>query len=113
VKVYLAQVEKVPPLSGDEERRCVQHVRAGDRQAESAGARLLEANLHLVVVIAERYSTGRIHVLDLIQKGNDGLLAALLAFKDSREDSFPAHATSYIERAIAEAASADSTGENS
>lgn len=111
MKVYLAEVQKVPPLSGDEERRGVQYVRAGDEQAESAGTRLLEANLHLVVLIAERYRTGCIHVLDLIQKGNDGLLAALLAFKDSREVSFTAHATSSIERAIAEAASADSTGE--
>ena len=34
----------------------------------------LEANLHLVVSIAERYQDDHIQILDLIQKGNDGLL---------------------------------------
>ena len=111
VKVYLAEVLKVPPLSRGEEIRCVQHVRAGDQQAESAGKRLVEANLHLVVSIAERYRNDHIHILDLIQKGNDGLLAALRTFSDSSEDSLSAYATAYIERSIAEAvASSDSTG---
>ena len=103
VKVYLAEVHKVPPLSRGEEIRCVQHVRAGDQQAESAGKRLVEANLHLVVSIAERYRNDRIHILDLIQKGNDGLMGALRTFSDSGEDSFSPYATARIERAIAEA----------
>jgi RNA polymerase primary sigma factor len=103
VKVYLAEVCKVPPLSREEEIRCVQHIRAGDDQAEAAGERLAEANLHLVVSIAERHRNDRVHILDLIQQGNDGLLVALQTFRDSSEDSFSAHATSHIERAIAKA----------
>ena len=61
VKVYLAEVRKVPPLSRDEEIRCLRHVRAGDQRAESAGKRLVEANLHLVVSIAQRYRSDRFH----------------------------------------------------
>ena len=111
VKVYLAEVCKVSPLSLDEEIRCIQHLRARDQQSESAGKRLVEANLSLVVSIAERYRTERTHILDLIQKGNDGLMVALKTFSDSGEDSFSAHATTHIERAIADAvASSDSTG---
>jgi RNA polymerase primary sigma factor len=111
VKVYLAEVCKVPPLSRDEEIRCVQHIRAGDQQSRSALDRLGEGNLHLVVSIAERYRNDRIHILDLIQKGNDGLLVALQTFTDSGEDDFSAFATTHIERAIAEAAaSSDSPG---
>ena len=111
-KVYLTAVHKVPPLSHAEEIRCVQHVRAGDQQAESAVKRLVEAHLHLVVSIAERYRNDRIYFLDLIQKGNDGLLGAVRTFSDSGQVSFSAYATAHIERAIAEAVTcSDSTGE--
>jgi RNA polymerase primary sigma factor len=103
VKVYLAEVCKVPPLSRDEEIRCIQNLRAGDQQSESAGKRLVEANLSLVVSIAERCRTERIHILDLIQNGNDGLMVALKTFSDCGEDNFSAHATTHIERAILEA----------
>ena len=99
---YLDTVGKVPPLSRDEELRCIQHLRARDRQAESASKLLLEANLHLVVSIAERYPSNGIHILDLIECGNGGLLRAIQTFADSSEDNFPAYATPYIERAIAE-----------
>ena len=100
--LYLDFVAKVPQLSRDEEISCLQHIRASDRQAESASRRLVEAHLHLVVSIAERYANHGIHILDLIQHGNDGLLGALQPFADSSEDNFPAYAIPHIERAIAE-----------
>jgi RNA polymerase primary sigma factor len=101
--LYLSEVFKVPPLSSDEEIRCLQHVRGGGEQAETATKRLVEANLHLVVSIAERNRNDQVHFLDLIVKGNDGLMGAVQAFGDSGEDSFSAYATACIERAIAEA----------
>jgi RNA polymerase primary sigma factor len=100
--LYLDVVGKIPPLSRDEEISCIQHLRARDHEAESASKRLLEAHLRLVVSIAERYPTNGIHILDLIQHGNDGLLGAVQTFADSSEDNFPAYATPHIERAIAE-----------
>jgi RNA polymerase primary sigma factor len=80
-----------------------QHIRAKDQHAESAIQRLVEAHLHLVVSIAERYRSKGIHILDLIQRGNDGLLNAVRTFSDNSRDDWPAHATPYIERAIAKA----------
>lgn len=65
---------------------------------------LVEANLHLVVSIAERYQNDRVHILDLIVKGNDGLLGALYTFADSREDSFSDWAAAHAEHVIADAA---------
>jgi DNA-directed RNA polymerase sigma subunit (sigma70/sigma32) len=107
--LYLSEVQKVPPLSPAEEIRCLQHIRAGDDQAEPARKRLVEANQRLVVSIAERNRNARIHFLDLIVKGNGGLTGAIEAFADSGEDSLSAYATAYIERAIADAlASPDS-----
>ena len=102
--VYLGELHTIPPLSRDEEIDCVHHVRTGDQLAESAKKRLCEANLLLVVSIAERYRNDRIDILDLIQKGNEGLLRAVQTLGDSGHDSFSAHATDYIERAIADAA---------
>jgi DNA-directed RNA polymerase sigma subunit (sigma70/sigma32) len=101
--LYLSEVLKVPPLSPSEEIRCLQHVRAGDEQEEAAKKGLVEANLHLVVSMAERNRNGQLHFLDLIVKGNDGLMGALQAFGDSGADNFSAYATARIERAIAEA----------
>jgi len=105
--LYLAEVRKVPPLSPEEEIRCLQHVRAGDEQAESAGKRVVEANLHLVVSIAERYRNDRVQFLDLIVKGNDALMGTVQAF--GGEGSFPVYAAPHIERVIADLASSDGT----
>jgi DNA-directed RNA polymerase sigma subunit (sigma70/sigma32) len=52
-------------------------VRSWSELAESAGNRLIEARLSLVVSIAEGHAGVGIPVLDLIQKGNEGLLVAL------------------------------------
>jgi len=103
VKVYLREMQKVPPLTREEEALCVQHVRAKDDQADYSGKTLIEANLHVVVSVAERYKNDRIHTLDLIQRGNEGLLEALQTFADSQQDNFSAHAMPFIERAIAQA----------
>src|SRR5258708_7439796 len=86
--LYLSEVQKVPPLSPDEEIRCLQRVRAQDDQAEPSRKRLVEANLHLVVSIAERNRNDQIHLLDLIVKGNDGLMRALQTFGASGENNF-------------------------
>ncbi len=80
--------------------------------AETAASRLTEANLLLVVSIAERYKNDRIHILDLIQRGNEGLLRAVQTLSDGCHESFSAYAARHIERAIQEAISmSGSTGE--
>ena len=101
VSVYLAEVRQIPALSGDEEIDCVRHVRAGDEHATAAGKRLMEANLLLVVSIAERYRSAAVPLLDLIQQGNAGLMLAIRRLAESSEDGFSDHATRYIQSAIA------------
>ena len=111
VDVYVGELQGIPPLSSAEEIDCVQHVRARDAMAEAAASRLTEATLLLVVSIAGRYQNDRIHILDLIQKGNEGLLRAVQSLSDGCPEGFSAYATGYIERAIEEAISmSDSTG---
>jgi RNA polymerase primary sigma factor len=111
LKVYLAELRKVPALGSEEEMDCVRHIRAGDEHAEPARLRLTEASLSLVVSIAERYQNDRIHILDLIQEGNNGLLDALQTFRDSSVDSFAVHTAPIIERIISVAVSRSSLQE--
>ena len=77
--------------------------------ADSAGKRLAEAHLLLVVSVAERYQDDRNHILDLIQKGNLGLLRAVQTLGETSHDSFSAYAAVHIERAIREAAASCTT----
>jgi DNA-directed RNA polymerase sigma subunit (sigma70/sigma32) len=103
LQTYLSELRRIPPLGGAEEIECIGHVRAGDELAKSARTRLVEANLQLVVSIANRYRNDQVHILDLIQKGNDGLLRAVETLTDSPTDRFANYAIGYIEREIAEA----------
>jgi len=103
VRVYLREMSAIPALTRDEESELSQHVLAHDQQAESAGKRLVEANLAMVVSIAEGYRDSGMHVLDLIQKGNDGLLLALDTFAGNSIEGYSAHAATCINLAIAKA----------
>jgi len=103
VQVYLRELGAVPPLTKDQELELAQHVLANDQQAESAGKTLVEANLAMVVSIAERYPRGNMHLLDLVQRGNDGLLYALKTFPDHSNQTFSAYAAACVDAAIAKA----------
>ena len=61
---------------------------------------LIETTLRLVSSIAQRHSSAGIPVLDLIQKGNESLPAALKTFTQNSNDSFAIHAADCIEQAI-------------
>lgn len=100
VKFYLNEMAKVPPLTREQEKECVRHIRAHDEQADHAEKDLVEANLALVVSIAQKHPSDQLHILDLIQLGNSALIVAVRAFPDSNADNFAAFATPYIESAI-------------
>jgi len=100
VQVYLHEMGKVPPLTRDQEMECARHIRAGDEQAEYAEKDLIEANLALVVSIAQKHPSDHIHILDMIIIGNNALMTAVRAFADSDAEDFSAFAALYIERAI-------------
>ena len=104
-QVYLSEIQRIPRLDRAEEVDCIAHVRSGDEMAESSRRRLVEGNLLLVVLIAQRYRNHQVHLLDLIQKGNEGLAHAVENLSDCGHDQFLSHATGHIERAVAEAAS--------
>jgi DNA-directed RNA polymerase sigma subunit (sigma70/sigma32) len=103
MEVYLKELRRIPPMDRAEEIACMEHVRAGNEMAEAATKRLVEANLSLVVTLAEHHRSEHVHILDLIVKGNEGLLHAVEDLANHAPDSFAPHAT-FIERALVEAA---------
>jgi RNA polymerase primary sigma factor len=105
LKVYLRELGTIRPLTRDEETDLLQRVQIQDELAESARMRLIEANLSLVVSIVERHASAGTHMLDLIQKGNEGLFIALNTFTGSSANSFSAHAATCIENAVLRAIS--------
>jgi RNA polymerase primary sigma factor len=76
--------------------------RVADGELE-AQQRLVEANLRLVVSIAKRYNNHGIHLLDLVQEGNLGLIRAAQKFDPSRGFRFSTYATWWIRQAISRA----------
>jgi len=100
---YLRELSSIQPLPEEEKDDLLQLARGQDERAESASRRLIESKLSLVVSIAERYSSSGIDVLNIVEKGNEGLILAVRTFRESSGKSFTIHATSCIEDAISKA----------
>ena len=100
VRMYLKESGQVRLLSADEEIELARRVAEGDKAAKD---KLTEANLRLVVSIAKKYSGRGLHILDLIQEGNTGLIRAVDKFDYTQGNKFSTYATWWIRQAITRA----------
>ncbi|MDX9752519.1 MAG: sigma-70 family RNA polymerase sigma factor [bacterium] len=78
-------------------------IRKGEREAQRAKMDLVRANLRLVVSVAKGFRHRGVHLLDLIQEGNIGLMRAAEKFDHLLGFKFSTYATWWIRQAISRA----------
>jgi RNA polymerase sigma factor (sigma-70 family) len=95
---YLREISNFPALTPDDERQLGRRVQQDND--EDALARLVQANLRVVVHYAKRFRHLGVPLLDLIHEGNLGLIEAARRFDPSRNEEFQAAALWWIRQAM-------------
>ena len=100
LKAYLADINKIPLISVDEEVRLAELVASGDKKALR---KLVESNLRFVVMVAKDYQEQGLPITDIINEGNIGLMEAARRFDGTRGIKFISYAVWWIRQAILQA----------
>ena len=94
---YLNEIRGIPRLTPEQERDLAKRCAAGD---EAAIRQMVNANLRLVVYIAREYAGRGVALMDLIQEGSIGLLAAARKFDYTLDYRFSTYATKWIRQGV-------------
>ena len=94
---YIKQILKYPLMTFEEEVEHSKLIQQGDQKAKM---RLVQANLRLVVNIAKKYENPYVSIMDLIQEGNIGLMAAAGKYHYSYNTRFSTYAYAWIAQSI-------------
>lgn len=125
-KLYMFEIRQIRLLTAEDEVRLAKLMRRGERarahlqnealssadrarlqeqvkQGDGARRHFVEANLRLVASVAWRYRNQGLHLLDLIQEGNIGLVKAVDRFDHRLGYKFSTYAIWWIRQAITRA----------
>jgi RNA polymerase sigma factor (sigma-70 family) len=97
LKYYLREIRKTPLLSFEEEQELGKRIAQGEQEAR---AKMIEANLRLVVAIGKKYINRGLQFSDIIEEGNLGLIRAVEKFQYQRGFKFSTYASWWIKQAI-------------
>jgi RNA polymerase sigma factor RpoS len=97
IKYYLKEIRKTPLLTFEQEQELAKRIAQGDQEAR---ARMIEANLRLVVAIGKKYINRGLQFSDIIEEGNLGLIRAVEKFQYERGFKFSTYASWWIKQAI-------------
>ena len=97
VRQYLSEIRRYPRLSKEEERELARRCAEGDEEAIRL---MVSSNLRLVVSVAREYAGHGVSLLDLIQEGSIGLIAAAKKFDYTLDYRFSTYATKWIRQGI-------------
>ncbi len=95
LSAYMREVQRHPLLSPDEEHRLAVNYQKNPEDM-AAAARLVTANLRLVVKIAYEYRRAYRNMMDLIQEGNIGLMQAVKKYDPYRGVKLSSYAAWWI-----------------
>ena len=97
IRQYISEIRQFPRLTQEEERRLAALCAQGD---ENAIRQMVNSNLRLVVSVAREYAGRGVPLLDLIQEGSIGLLAAAKKFDHTMDFRFSTYATKWIRQGV-------------
>lgn len=96
---YFKSIQKLEPLTTEEEKRLAKKIQEGD---QSALHTLVKHNLKIVVTIANRHIGQGVPIDDLIQEGNLGLFEAAQRFDPNSAARFITYASLWVRKRINE-----------
>ncbi|WP_437813071.1 RNA polymerase factor sigma-32 [Sorangium sp. So ce1078] len=94
LQAYLREVQRHPLLTPDEEKELT--IKYSKTQDVATAARLVTANLRLVVKLAYEYRRAYKNIMDLIQEGNIGLMQAVKRYDPYRGVKLSSYAAWWI-----------------